>query len=133
MTISSNKYDNTNKGVLYKVDPPKKVDGKMQYDYLVTKSGKMNFEGQEARVLGVQRKNKENKTILSFYVEIGNIQVNEQKQGNDRDFKGQAQKLALTDSFWVSGWNNVSDKGTKYMSLQLKKKVEEEQYDEIPI
>lgn len=105
----------------------------MQYDYLVTKSGKMNFEGQEARVLGVQRKNKENKTILSFYVEIGNIQVNEQKQGNDRDFKGQAQKLALTDSFWVSGWNNVSDKGTKYMSLQLKKKVEEEQYDEIPI
>ena len=52
----SKTYNNTNSGVLWAI-PKKKDDGKPEYNLI--QQGKLNIDGNEMRIVGISRLNKD--------------------------------------------------------------------------
>ena len=68
----SKTYNNTNSGVLWAI--PKKKDGKPEFSLI--QQGKLNIDGNEMRIVGISRFNKDGVRMVGIYREIGTIKKN---------------------------------------------------------
>ena len=84
----SKTYNNTNSGVLWAI--PKKKDGKPEFSLI--QQGKLNIDGNEMRIVGISRFNKDGERMVGIYREIGTIKKNNLKSGE----KTQMPKVLLT-------------------------------------
>ena len=73
----SKTYNNTNSGVLWAI--PKKKDGKPEFSLI--QQGKLNIDGNEMRIVGISRFNKDGERMVGIYREIGTIKKNNLKSG----------------------------------------------------
>ena len=67
---SVKKYDETNKGVLFK-----NTD-----EWTISHTGKLNVDGEDKRIIGVKRKNKLGEEILETYVAMGTLKKKEKTE-----------------------------------------------------
>ena len=74
-----NNKDNTNSGILFQ-----NTD-----DWKIVQQGKINLKGEDHRIIGVTRKNKDGQPIVELYRAIGTLKANDDKQGDKSpDAKG---------------------------------------------
>ena len=122
---TSKKYDNTNKGILWNI--PTSADGKKEMALI--KQGKINMDGEEHRIYGVSRKNRDGDMIMSVLAEIGTIKVNPDAQpelrGTDTprrpDSRGIVQNVEIKGTYQLSGWMETSQGGNQQTSLKVQK------------
>ena len=108
MEYKSKSYDKPNEGVLFSTDE----------DWNVTHQGKIDFDGENHRIFGLTRKNKEKETILELYVAIGTLKQNKNKsKKDDPDAKGVINKVMFKGAKVISSWKNVSEGGNQYTKL----------------
>ena len=74
------KYDNTNSGVLYTI--PK--DPNNEPEWKLIQQGKLNIDGNDMRIVGIKRLNKDGKEMVGIFREIGTIKENANKV-NDKE------------------------------------------------
>lgn len=103
--------DNTNSGILFK-----NTD-----DWQIVQQGKLNLEGEEHRIIGVKRNNKEGKAIVELYRAIGTLKANDDKKAEKSpDAKGVVNKLMNSGSMTISAWKETSEGGNPYTSLKTR-------------
>ena len=104
-------YDNTNSGALYN----------NKDDWKIIQQGKLNIDGEDQRIIGVKRLNKEGKPIIELYRAIGTLKANEDKQSEKSpDAKGVVNKISDKGAMTISAWKEKSEKGNAYTSLKLR-------------
>ena len=114
----SKTYNNTNSGVLWAI-PKKKDDGKPEYNLI--QQGKLNIDGNEMRIVGISRFNKDGEPMVGIYREIGTIKKNNLKSGEkDPDAKGVVNNIVDNGGFTCSAWKSVSEKNNHYVSLKIR-------------
>jgi len=103
--------DNTNSGILYK-----NTD-----DWQIVQQGKLNLEGEEHRIIGVKRKNKDGQPMVELYRAIGTLKANDSKQTDKSpDAKGVVNKIMNSGAMTISAWKDVSEAGNAYTSLKAR-------------
>ena len=103
--------DNSNSGILYK-----NTD-----EWKIINQGKLNIDGEEHRIIGVSRKNKDKQPILELYRAIGTLKVNQDKQSEKSpDSKGVVNKIMDSGAMTISGWKETSEAGNPYTSLKCR-------------
>lgn len=103
--------DNTNSGILYK-----NTD-----DWKIIQQGKLNIEGDEQRIIGVSRKNKDGQPMVELYRAIGTLKKNEDKQSDKSPTaKGVVNKVMDKGAMTISGWKETSEAGNPYTSLKVR-------------
>ena len=103
--------DNTNSGVLYKNSD----------EWKIIQQGKLNLNGEDHRVIGVLRKNKDGNQIVELYRAIGTLKANSDKQGDKSpDAKGVVNKITDTGAMTISAWKEKSEAGNEYTSLKCR-------------
>ena len=108
--------DNTNSGILYK-----NTD-----DWKIIQQGKLNIDGEEQRIIGVSRKNKDGQPMVELYRAIGTLKKNEDKQSDKSpNAKGVVNRVMDKGALTISAWKETSEAGNPYTSL----KVREFSYD----
>jgi hypothetical protein len=102
-------YDDSNSGALF-VNNEK---------WPVVQQGKINIDGQEKRIIGVKRNNKEGQPIIELYTAIGTLKQNTDKRedSNDPDAKGVIENLTSSGAKRISAWKKVSKAGNNFTSL----------------
>ena len=102
--------DNKNSGVLFNNSD----------DWKIIQQGKLNINGDDHRIIGVQRKNKDGQLIVEIYKAIGTIKANESKQGDKSpDAKGVITKIVDNGAMNISVWKKESASGNKFCSISL--------------
>ena len=115
--------DNTNSGVLYKNSD----------DWKIIQQGKLNLNGEDHRVIGVLRKNKDGNQIVELYRAIGTLKANSDKQGDKSpDAKGVVNKITDTGAMTISAWKEKSEAGNEYTSLKCREFSNEHNQDLTP-
>jgi len=119
--------DNTNSGILYK-----NTD-----EWKIIQQGKLNLEGEEHRIIGVSRKNKDGQPMVELYRAIGTLKANADKQGEKSpDAKGVVNKIMDQGAMTISAWKETSDQGNSIDNDPNSEKnvvnKDEEINDEIP-
>tara|TARA_R110001632_G_scaffold28199_7_gene75358 strand:+ start:1670 stop:2089 length:420 start_codon:yes stop_codon:yes gene_type:complete len=103
--------DNTNSGILYK-----NTD-----EWKVIQQGKLNLDGEEHRIIGVSRKNKDGQPMVELYRAIGTLKANADKQGEKSpDAKGVVNKIMDQGAMTISAWKETSEAGNAYTSLKTR-------------
>ena len=103
--------DNTNSGILYKNSD----------DWKIIQQGKLNIEGEEQRIIGVSRKNKDGQPMVELYRAIGTLKKNEDKQSDKSpNAKGVVNKIKDSGAMTISAWKEISEAGTPYTSLKVR-------------
>ena len=103
--------DNTNSGILYKNSD----------DWKIIQQGKLNIEGEEQRIIGVSRKNKDGQPMVELYRAIGNLKKNEDKQSDKSpNAKGVVNKIKDSGAMTISAWKEISEAGNPYTSLKVR-------------
>ena len=69
MDYTTKKFDETNTGILFENSEK----------WELAKQGKLNVDGEEQRIIGVYRKNKDKEVILDLYRSIGTLKQNKDK------------------------------------------------------
>ncbi len=111
MEYNTKKFDETNTGILFK-----NTD-----EWQITHQGKLNIDGEEHRIIGVLRKNKDKEWINEIYKAMGTLKVNKDKNTeNHPDSKGVINKIKNDGAKIISGWKKTSGAGNKYTSLSLR-------------
>ena len=117
----SKTYNNTNSGVLWAI-PKKKDDGKPEYNLI--QQGKLNIDGNEMRIVGISRFNKDGEPMVGIYREIGTIKKNNLKSGEkDPDAKGVVNNIVDKGGYTISAWKEEYGNGeekNKYTSLKVR-------------
>lgn len=108
---SVKKYDETNKGVLFK-----NTD-----EWTISHTGKLNVDGEDKRIIGVKRKNKLGEEILETYVAMGTLKKKEKSKDTDPDAQGVANVFQTLENRLLSGWKETSMNGNKRLKLSIKK------------
>jgi hypothetical protein len=94
--------DNTNSGILYK-----NTD-----DWQIIQQGKLNIDGEDHRIIGVKRKNKDGEPMVELYRAIGTLKANADKQGEKSpDAKGVVNGFGLSENYGrekAEYWWNIS-------------------------
>ena len=104
-------YDETNRGRLFNNDQ----------NWEISVQGKLNINGDNNRIIGVKRLNKDNQPIVEIYHAIGTLkEVTQKVQYNDPDFKGVINKMQNSGSMSISAWRQVSDRGNHTVSLSVR-------------
>jgi hypothetical protein len=127
------KYDNTNSGVLYTI--PK--DPNNEPEWKLIQQGKLNIDGNDMRIVGIKRLNKDGQEMVGLYREIGTIKENAKKfSDNDPDAKGVVNNIVDNGGFTISAWKEISERKNAYVSLKVRafqedgsRKVEDKQDD----
>ena len=113
--------DNTNSGILYKNSD----------DWKIINQGKLNIEGEEQRIIGVSRKNKDKQPILELYRAIGTLKVNQDKQSEKSpDSKGVVNKIKDSGAMTISAWKEISEAGNPYTSLKVREFSSDSSYSD---
>jgi len=103
--------DNTNSGVLYKNSD----------DWKIVQQGKLNLKGEDHRIIGVLRKNKDGQNIVELYRAMGTLKANDDKQGDKSpDAKGVVNVITDTGAMTISAWKDKSEAGNEYTSLKCR-------------
>ena len=103
--------DNTNSGILY----PNSDDWK------IIQQGKLNIDGEDHRIIGVKRNNKEGQPMVELYRAIGTLKANGDKQGDKSpDAKGVVNKVMDQGAMTISAWKETSEAGNSYTSLKTR-------------
>ena len=103
--------DNTNSGILYK-----NTD-----DWQIIQQGKLNIDGEDHRIIGVKRKNKDGEPMVELYRAIGTLKANADKQGEKSpDAKGVVNKVMDQGAMTISAWKETSEAGNAYTSLKAR-------------
>ena len=103
--------DNTNSGILYKNSD----------DWKIIQQGKLNIEGEEQRIIGVSRKNKDSQPMVELYRAIGTLKKNEDKQSDKSpNAKGVVNKIKDSGAMTISAWKEISEAGNPYTSLKVR-------------
>tara|TARA_R110000823_G_scaffold303129_1_gene424451 strand:- start:666 stop:1085 length:420 start_codon:yes stop_codon:yes gene_type:complete len=103
--------DNTNSGILFK-----NTD-----EWKIIQQGKLNLDGEEHRIIGVSRKNKDGEAMVELYRAIGTLKANADKQGEKSpDAKGVVNKIMDQGAMTISAWKEKSDNGNSYTSLKTR-------------
>ena len=103
--------DNTNSGILYKNSD----------DWKIIQQGKLNIEGEEQRIIGVSRKNKDGQPMVELYRAIGTLKKNEDKQSEKSpNAKGVVNKIKDSGAMTISAWKEISEAGNPYTSLKVR-------------
>jgi uncharacterized protein (DUF736 family) len=103
--------DNTNSGILYKNSD----------DWKIIQQGKLNIEGEEQRIIGVSRKNKDGQPMVELYRAIGTLKKNEDKQSDKSpNAKGVVNKIKDSGAMTISAWKEISEAGNPYTSLKVR-------------
>ena len=111
--------DNTNSGILYKNSD----------DWKIIQQGKLNIEGEEQRIIGVSRKNKDGQPMVELYRAIGTLKKNEDKQSDKSpNAKGVVNKIKDSGAMTISAWKETSERGNPYTSLKCKEFSANEDY-----
>ena len=113
--------DNTNSGILYK-----NTD-----DWKIIQQGKLNIEGDEQRIIGVSRKNKDGQLMVELYRAIGTLKKNEDKQSDKSpNAKGVVNKVMDKGAMTISGWKETSEAGNPYTSLKVREFSSDSSYSD---
>ena len=116
----SKTYNNTNSGVLWAI--PKKKDGKPEFSLI--QRGKLNIDGNEMRIVGISRFNKDGERMVGIYREIGTIKKNNLKSGEkDPDAKGVVNNIVDNGGYTISAWKEEYGNGEEknnYTSLKVR-------------
>ena len=113
--------DNTNSGILYK-----NTD-----DWKIIQQGKLNIEGDEQRIIGVSRKNKDGQPMVELYRAIGTLKKNEDKQSDKSPTaKGVVNKVMDKGAMTISGWKETSEAGNPYTSLKVREFSSDSSYSD---
>ena len=103
--------DNTNSGILYKNSD----------DWKIIQQGKLNIEGEDQRIIGVSRKNKDGQPMVELYRAIGTLKKNEDKQSDKSpNAKGVVNKIKDSGAMTISAWKEISEAGNPYTSLKVR-------------
>ena len=103
--------DNTNSGIMYK-----NTD-----DWQIVQQGKLNLDGEEHRIIGVKRKNKDGQPMIEIYRAMGTLKANADKQGDKSpDAKGVVNKIMDQGAMTISAWKETSEAGNAYISLKTR-------------
>lgn len=112
-----NNKDNTNSGILFQ-----NTD-----DWKIVQQGKINLKGEEHRIIGVTRKNKDGQPIVELYRAIGTLKANDDKQGDKSpDAKGVINVISDKGAMTISAWREKSDNGNSYTSLKTREFTNEQ-------
>ena len=115
--MNSKTYDNTNSGVLWSI--PKDNENKPEMSLI--QQGKLNINGNEMRIVGIKRLNKDGQEMVGLYREIGTIKENAKKfSDKDPDAKGVVNNIVDDGGFTCSAWKSVSEKNNHYVSLKIR-------------
>ena len=113
MDYTSQKFEQTNKGRLFFLDPKEAWTIKYQ--------GKLNIEGEQQRIIGISRKNADGQWITEIYKAIGTLKLNHEKiNENDPHAKGVVNKLINSGAMQISAWKQTSEKGNQTVSLSVR-------------
>jgi len=102
-------YDNSNSGALFQNNE----------GWTIIQQGKINIEGEDKRIIGVKRNNKEGQPIVELYTSIGTLKQNADKRedSNDPDAKGVIEHLKPSGAKRISAWKKTSNAGNSFTSL----------------
>tara|TARA_R100001460_G_scaffold32478_4_gene63686 strand:- start:13375 stop:13785 length:411 start_codon:yes stop_codon:yes gene_type:complete len=115
------KRDNTNSGILFK-----NTD-----DWKIIQQGKLNIDGDEQRIIGVSRKNKDGQPMVELYRAIGSMKKNEDKQSDKSpNAKGVVNKVMDKGAMTISGWKETSEAGNSYTSLKVREFSSDSSYSD---
>ena len=118
-----NGRDDTNSGILYKNSD----------DWQIIQQGKLNLDGEDHRIIGVKRMNKDGQPIVELYRAIGTLKANNDKQGEKSpDAKGVVKKVIDKGALTISAWKETSEKGNAYTSLKCREFSNEYNQDPKP-
>ena len=113
--------DNTNSGILFQ-----NTD-----DWKIVQQGKLNLKGEEHRIIGVNRKNKDGQPIVEIYRAMGTLKANDEKQGDKSpDAKGVVNVITDSGAMTISAWREKSDNGNSYTSLKVREFTNEQKSNE---
>ena len=113
--------DNTNSGILYKNSD----------DWKIIQQGKLNIEGEEQRIIGVSRKNKDGQPMVELYRAIGTLKKNEDKQSDKSpNAKGVVNKIKDSGAMTISAWKEISEAGNPYTSLKVREFSSDSSYSD---
>ena len=113
--------DNTNSGILYK-----NTD-----DWKIIQQGKLNIEGDEQRIIGVSRKNKDGQPMVELYRAIGTLKKNEDKQSDKSpNAKGVVNKVMDKGAMTISAWKETSEAGNAYTTLKVREFSSDSSYSD---
>ena len=113
--------DNTNSGILYK-----NTD-----EWKIIQQGKLNLEGEEHRIIGVSRKNKDGQPMVELYRAIGTLKKNEDKQSDKSpNAKGVVNKVMDKGAMTISAWKETSEAGNAYTSLKVREFSSDSSYSD---
>ena len=110
MENSSKQYDETNRGVLFNI----------KEDWSLIQQGKLNINGDQLRVIGIKRLNKDGQEIVELYRAMGTLKKADQNSEKDPYAKGVVNALVDKGAMIISGWKEQSERGNKYISLRLR-------------
>ena len=109
MDYKTKKYDETNQGRLFK-----NTDG-----WTITHQGKINFDGDEHRIIGVARLNQNKEPITELYHAIGTLKEKQKTKEDAPDAGGVVNVIKHLDSKFISAWKKQSEGGNRYINLAL--------------
>ena len=113
--------DNTNSGILYK-----NTD-----DWKIIQQGKLNIDGEEQRIIGVSRKNKDGQPMVELYRAIGTLKKNENKQSEKSpNAKGVVNRVMDKGALTISAWKETSEAGNPYTSLKVREFSSDSSYSD---
>lgn len=113
--------DNTNSGILYK-----NTD-----EWKIIQQGKLNLEGEEHRIIGVSRKNKDGQPMVELYRAIGTLKKNEDKQSDKSpNAKGVVNRVMDKGALTISAWKETSEAGNPYTSLKVREFSSDSSYSD---
>ena len=113
--------DNTNSGILYK-----NTD-----DWKIIQQGKLNIDGEEQRIIGVSRKNKDGQPMVELYRAIGTLKKNEDKQSDKSpNAKGVVNRVMDKGALTISAWKETSEAGNPYTSLKVREFSSDSSYSD---
>ena len=111
MDYTTKKFDETNTGILFENTE----------NWELAKQGKLNVDGEEFRVIGIYRKNKDQEVIMDIYRSIGTLKQNGDKSKETHpDSKGVINITKTDGNKIISAWKKVSSKGNHYTSVALR-------------
>ena len=113
--------DNSNSGILYK-----NTD-----DWTIIQQGKLNIDGEEQRIIGVSRKNKDGQPMVELYRAIGTLKKNEDKQSDKSpNAKGVVNRVMDKGALTISAWKETSEAGNPYTSLKVREFSSDSSYSD---
>ena len=110
MENNSKSYDETNRGVLFNISE----------DWSLIQQGKININGDQLRVIGVKRLNKDGQEIVELYRAMGTLKKADRNGDKDPYAKGVVNALVDKGAMIISAWKEKSERGNAYISLKLR-------------